>query len=181
MITTANYMIKAVVNNLTYLFQYEDSASVWEALQQFWYDDYPETPIIESGEMFPIDVIALDGGKVIRVYSFTFHPAAFHAFFDKGHIADGPYTLDQFAKDIERKKLKYAVVFGKRASRLYDDQDFDGLHKALKEGDGSVCIYEFDTEAERREFQNGIDAGDGWLEYAVVNEEDIEKVDFADV
>jgi hypothetical protein len=33
-----------------------------------------------------------------------FNAGVFHAFFDHGHTADGIYTLDQFAKDIERKQ-----------------------------------------------------------------------------
>lgn len=81
----------------------------------------------------------------------------------------------------EPEKIKYAVVFGKSAVRRYDEQDYEGLHEVCSNGDGSVLVWEFDTEAEREAFQNGIDAGDGWLDYMVVDEEDIEKVDFKDI
>ena len=102
MITTANYIVKAVVDGEVFIFQYEASV-VWEALEQFWHEDYPEVLIDKGGGLFPIDVIAMDGGKVIRKYGFEFNAGVFHAFFDKGHTSDGIYTLDQFAKDVERK------------------------------------------------------------------------------
>ena len=104
MITTANYILKAVVDGEVYIFPYDDLGDAWEALEEFYHEDYPEELIRkEGGGLFPIDVIAMDGGKAIRKYEFTFNIGLFRAFFDKGHTADGIYTLDQFAKDIERK------------------------------------------------------------------------------
>ena len=103
MITTANYILKAVVDGEVFLFQYDEAGDVWEALEDFWHEDYPEV-LIDKGGLFPIDVIAMDGGKAIRKYEFMFNAGVFRAFFDKGHTADGIYTLNQFAKDIERKQ-----------------------------------------------------------------------------
>ena len=103
MITTANYIVKAVVDGEVFIFPYDDLGDVWEALDEFWHEDYPEVLIDKGGGLFPIDVIAMDGGKAIRKYEFMFNAGVFHAFFDKGHTVDGIYTLDQFAKDIERK------------------------------------------------------------------------------
>ena len=104
MTTTANYILKAVVDGEVFIFQYDEAGDAWEALEQFWHEDYPEVLIDKGGGLFPIDVIAMDDGKAIRKYEFEFNAGVFHAFFDKGHNADGIYTLDQFAKDIERKQ-----------------------------------------------------------------------------
>lgn len=79
------------------------------------------------------------------------------------------------------EKFKCAVVFGTSAVHRYDEQDFEGLHEAVRSGDGSVCIREFDTEAERKAFIEGIEAGDGWYAYMEVDQTDIENVSFADV
>jgi len=110
MITTANYILKAVVDGEVFIFQYDEAPEVWDALEQFWHgDDYAEhiARLSGSGE-FPIDVIAMDGSKAIRKYEFMFNCAIFDHFFDKGWSASSTepgqrYTLDQFAKDIERK------------------------------------------------------------------------------
>ena len=103
MITTANYILKAVVDGEVFIFQYDEAGNAWEALEQFWHGDYPEVLIDKGGGLFPIDVIAMDGGKAIRKYEFEFNAGVFHAFFDKGHTVDGVYTLDQFVEFIERK------------------------------------------------------------------------------
>ena len=135
MITTANYIVKAVVDGEVYIFPYDDLGDVWEALDEFYHEDYPEVLIDKGGGLFPIDVIAMDGGKAIRKYEFEFNAGVFHAFFDKGHTASGTYTLDQFAKDIERKKepVIYRQLRRKSASgeietfpivsENYDDMD----------------------------------------------------------
>ena len=135
MITTANYILKAVVDGEVYIFPYDDLGDVWEALDEFYHEDYPEVLIDKGGGLFPIDVYAMDGGKAIRKYEFEFNAGVFHAFFDHGHTADGTYTLDQFAKDIERKKepVIYRQLRRKSASgeietfpivsENYDDMD----------------------------------------------------------
>lgn len=110
MITTANYILKAVVDGEVFIFQYDEAGDAWEALEQFWHDgDYGERIARLSGSgMFPIDVIAMEDGKAIQKYEFMFNGVAFDHFFDKGWSASSTepgqrYTLDQFAKDIERK------------------------------------------------------------------------------
>ena len=81
----------------------------------------------------------------------------------------------------EPQKFKCAVVFGSRATRRYDEQDFEGLHEVCRDGDGSIVIREFDTEAERKAFIEGIEAGDGWCDYMEVDQTDIENVTFDDI
>ena len=81
----------------------------------------------------------------------------------------------------EPQKVKCAVVFGTRATRRYDEQDFEGLHEVCRDGDGSIVIREFDTEAERKAFIEGIEAGDGWYDYMEVDQTDIENVTFDDI
>jgi len=81
----------------------------------------------------------------------------------------------------EPEKFKCAVVFGSRATSRYDEQDFEGLHEVCRDGDGSIVIREFDTEAERKAFIEGIEAGDGWCDYMEVDQTDIENVTFDDI
>ena len=81
----------------------------------------------------------------------------------------------------EPEKVKCAVVFGTRATHRYDEQDFEGLHEVCRDGDGSIVIREFDTEAERKAFIEGIEAGDGWCDYMEVDQTDIENVQFDDI
>lgn len=104
MITTAMYLLRANVSNSDFYFEYEDCGDVWTAIEQFWHDDYPEVLPEHDGSPFPITVTALDGnGEACGQHTLTFNSAAFHAFFDHGHKASGPYALDEFAKDIEHK------------------------------------------------------------------------------
>jgi len=108
MIVTANYVLVATVGNQQFLFSYEE-INVLDTLDAFWHEDWPETISggQDSGE-FPIDVYAMENGKAIRKYEFTFNSCIFNHFFDKGWSADSKepgqrYTLDRFAKDIERR------------------------------------------------------------------------------
>lgn len=108
MTTTATYIIKAVVGGETYLFQYEHCYDAWTALEQFWHEDYADTlAMLPDSETFPIDILSMLEGKVIDTMPATFNCAIFDHFFDKGWNASSPlpdkrYTIDQFAKDIER-------------------------------------------------------------------------------
>ena len=104
MITIAMYLLRANVSNSDFYFEYADCGDVWTALEQFWHDDYPEVLPEHDGSSFPITVTALDGnGEACGQHTLTFNSAAFHAFYDHGHKASGPYILDEFAKDIEYK------------------------------------------------------------------------------
>lgn len=165
MITTANYLLRAIVSNSDFYFEYEDCGDVWTALEQFWHDDYPEVLPEHDGSPFPIDVIAMEDGKAIQKYEFTFNAVVFHAFFDKGHTVDGIYTLDQFAKDIERKKepviyrqLRRKSVSGEIetfpiVSENYDDMD--ELCEKLNKFTG--CDGEFQAipwDASKREWED---------------------------
>lgn len=103
MITTATYLLIAQIGDEQYHFEYEDCYDVWTALEQFWHEDYPETLITKKDSgLFPITVLSMLEGKVIATYPFTFNHLCFHAFFDNGHTADGPFTLNQFAEHIRR-------------------------------------------------------------------------------
>lgn len=102
MIITGNYLLIASIEGEQHFFEYETN-DVWSTLEQFWHEDYPEKLIDKDGNgEFPIDVLAMENGKVIKRYPLLFTNGCFHAFFDKGHTAYGPYTLDQFAKHIWR-------------------------------------------------------------------------------
>lgn len=102
MITTATYLLVAKIEGEEYHFQYEHCYDVWACLEKFWHEDYPEM-LIEQSSLFPVTVKSMHQSKVIATYDFMFNAGVFHAFFDHGHTVNGPYTLDQFAKDIERK------------------------------------------------------------------------------
>ena len=98
MMTTANYIIKAVIDGEAYLFEYNTS-DVWTALEEFWHEDYCQADF--KSTTFPIDVYC-GIPRVIKTCHFTFNAAIFHAFYDNGHKAKGVYTLDEFERDIRR-------------------------------------------------------------------------------
>ncbi len=104
--TTANYLLIAYVGGEQYYFEYEECGDMWEALEQFWHEDYPETLMDKDGR-FAVDVLAMDGGKSIKRYEVAFNNAHFHAFYDNGFKHDGPYTLNEFEKVLrhEREEL----------------------------------------------------------------------------
>lgn len=103
MITTSNYLLSATVGGDQYRFEY-DAGDVWEALEQFWHEDYPETLMRRrDGDLFPIDVAAMDGCKVIASYELAFNGPLFHYFYDHGRL-----TLDEFDSALreERRNMK---------------------------------------------------------------------------
>jgi len=181
MITTVNYILQVVAEGETYVFEYETN-DVWETLHEFWRDDFDYLAHKMITKAWPVEVRAMDGGKVITTYHLKFEQSSFHHYYDHGDI-----TLDEFAEFIglqsgqESQKFKCAVVFGSRATRRYDEQDFEGLHEVCRDGDGSIVIREFDTEAERKAFIEGMEAGDGWCDYMEVDQTDIENVTFDDI
>lgn len=95
---TTNFQLRAVLDGKELNFEYE-AQDLREVLQEFWYNDYPETDC--HGE-FPIDVI--NGGVCAPL---LFNSALFHAFFDNGFKWDGPYVWDDFYAHIRegRKEL----------------------------------------------------------------------------
>ena len=111
MMMTANYLLTAYVAGEQYLFLYEDSGDVWEVLEDFYRNDYPETLSGKKGaEYFALDVTALDDGHAIRVYELAFNASIYHYFFDHGRI-----TLDRFdaalkedRKTLDTEKKDYA-------------------------------------------------------------------------
>ena len=72
MITTADYLIKASVGKVEYFFEHNEN-DVWDVLESFWHDDYPEVLDGKDGSaLFPMDVYAMHDGLVITSYRFTF-------------------------------------------------------------------------------------------------------------
>ncbi len=104
MITYCDYMLTATVGGERYRFEY-DAGDVWEALEEFWHEDYPETLMQRrDGGLFPIDVAAMDGCKVIASYELAFNASLFHYFYDHGRI-----TLDEFASALREDRLNMKV------------------------------------------------------------------------
>ena len=66
-------------------------------------------------------------------------------------------------------------MFGEYAAKAYGDEDFEKMCSHLKQGDGSISVREFDTEAERNAYIQGIDDCDGWWDYAVMSDKDARK------
>ena len=99
MITTANYQLTAKVGGEQYRFEY-DAGDVWEALGEFFHEDWPETLMQRrDGDLFPIDVAAMDDGKVIASYKLAFNASLFHYFYDHGRL-----TLDEFDRALREQR-----------------------------------------------------------------------------
>lgn len=91
MIITANYIVKVVAEGETYVFEYE-TGDVWTALDEFWHEDWDgwlSDKLMTTA--WPLDVLAMDGGKVIKTYKLAFEMSYYHHFYDHGHC-----TLDEF-------------------------------------------------------------------------------------
>lgn len=106
MTTTANYILAATVDGQEHIFEYEDTMDVWQTLEEFYSSDYSETIANRAGSgEFPVEVKAMQNGKVITTYRLKFNGCVFDHFFAKGWKAGcDPYTLDEFIKDIEMKE-----------------------------------------------------------------------------
>ena len=103
-------MLIAYVGGEQYHFEYEDCGDMWEALEQFWHEDYPETLMnVMHTAHIRVDVLAMDGGKCIRRYETALDCAHYHSFFDHGHTVHGPYTLDEFNRNLKEIREKLNV------------------------------------------------------------------------
>lgn len=99
MITTANYMLSATVGGEQYRFEYE-AGDVWEALEEFFHEDYPEVfDGLQGCNLFPVDVTSMDGGKAIASYELAFNASLFHYFYDHGRL-----TLDEFERAVREER-----------------------------------------------------------------------------
>lgn len=146
MITTADYILKAVVDGEVLIFQYE-AKTVWEALNKFWTWDYSDIFAERApNSVFPIDVMPMDGGRVIHTYKFMFNVGVFHAFFDNGHTAAGIYTLDQFAKDIKRDEehdpKQLTAMMDRWAGFCYNHPPYDDVILWMVGGSKQHYLYE---------------------------------------
>lgn len=95
MITSANYVLIAYVGSEQYRFEYEDCGDMWEALEQFWHEDYEVLNEEDHTECFAVDVVAMEYGKAIKRYEVAFDASIFHYFYDHGRI-----TLNEFSDAI---------------------------------------------------------------------------------
>lgn len=74
-----------------------------------------------------------------------------------------------------KKKFKTVVIFGETAAKAYGWEDMEKMCSLVREGDASLGVREFDTEAERKAYILGIDDADGWLGAAVLSEKDARR------
>lgn len=96
MITTANYILNVTVNGEVFIFEYETN-DVWEALKEFWHEDFDRLAHYPIEKAWPVDAYAMERGKVISTYHFQFEQSSFHRFYDMGQC-----TLDEFYDIITR-------------------------------------------------------------------------------
>lgn len=85
------------------------------------------------------------------------------------------FLVSDFNNKTTMKKNKHIVVFvfGEEATDAYLDGGVNGLRKVIEGGDGRVVKREFDTEAEVRAYQQGVEDMDGWLACTIVDDDDI--------
>lgn len=103
MTTKTNYILIATLGNENYSFNYECN-DVLEALEYFWHNDYVDCLADRNdSDYFPIDVLAMEQGKVIYTYKFALNASLFHHYFDNGRV-----TIEEFDASIRtmRKKMK---------------------------------------------------------------------------
>ena len=154
MITTANYIIKATIKDRFFIMQF-NGGDVWTALEEFWHEDWPDVMAqFGGGDTFPLDVYAMDGTEVITTYAFTFNASVFHAFYDHGHKADGPYTLDEFDRDIRRKEKNYGMTIQYICDRIAEftgDKKKEAMRKA-KMFRANCCVPLTEVEGFRLSF-----------------------------
>ena len=76
---------------------------------------------------------------------------------------------------IDKDKYTTYTLFGKEASRRYDERGID----ALIEDDTlfyDVKVHHFSTESERQAYYMGIDDSQGWKAYTEIKQSDYIKV-----
>ena len=120
MITTSDYILKVTAEDGdSYIFTY-DAQNVWEALEAFWHEDYPDyLSDLDMNTNWPIDVYAMNDSEVVKTYRFKFCTSAFHGYFDHGRC-----TLDEFHGYIRRK------TYGKTLQMVCDQiAEFTGDSK----------------------------------------------------
>lgn len=76
----------------------------------------------------------------------------------------------------KRTTAMAAVVLGATATHRYEVGDYEGLRSEVDDGNGSVIIKEFNTEAERRAYMQGIEDGNGWEDYHVVSGANVKRL-----
>ena len=69
-----------------------------------------------------------------------------------------------------QKKIKLTVVFGEMP--VNDLCDGEALSDVEVEENGTVCEYDFSTEADRNMFLSGINDMDGWNGFCVVEQDE---------
>ena len=128
MITTANYIVKVVAEGETYVFEYE-TGDVWTALDEFWHEDWDGWLSDKMmTKAWPLDVMAMDDGKVIKTYELAFEMSYFHHFYDHGHITLNEFddAIRKIRADLDTKKSsKNDVTEAKEIIALWSDWCMD--------------------------------------------------------
>lgn len=70
-------------------------------------------------------------------------------------------------------KFKVFMLFGEEAAGRYEQGEFDELAEVLMYHAGDLVCREFETEAEKNAYLQGIEDCDGWMSWAVMSEEDV--------
>ena len=103
-----------------------------------------------------------------------------------GYIDDwmpASYVYDQDAVymsiltyiDGETNENDLVMVFGSSACSAYEDEGIKGLKRALKNGDGDIVLREFDTQAERNAYLEGLEDCNGWEGYTNIPQAVVQK------
>jgi hypothetical protein len=109
MITKANFILVATVAGEKYVFEYQKK-DLDEVLEEFYIKDYPKFLInLKDNELFPLEVLDCRpslGGLVANTLKTVFHATLYRTIFDIGSTVDGPYTFDDFHKDLMKARVK---------------------------------------------------------------------------
>ena len=71
-----------------------------------------------------------------------------------------------------KRKFKAVVIFGEAAAYAYGWNYIKMMCSLVRQGDASLSVREFDTEAERAAYILGIDDAGGWQAAAVLSDKD---------
>ena len=74
-----------------------------------------------------------------------------------------------------KKKHVVVFVFGEAAVDAYEDGGFKEMRKVVEDGNGSIIKREFDTEAEVRAYQQGLEDMNGWQNCTILDDDDVKR------
>lgn len=96
--------------------------------------------------------------------------------FEDAYERDAVYTEQEYEtlfRSVNSGSKSVTVIFGEEAVKKFvwefDEEFSEEFERQLEEEDwGSILTNEFDTEAERQAYLQGIDDAQGWLDVCVV-------------